>query len=71
MCDGAAVQSVVTAYQKETRVTDTTSLILKAVVIVLALIGLIALLGAAGMAAMHFGMMGGMLACHDTAPARR
>lgn len=39
------------------------SFVLKAVVIVLAVIGGIAVLDAIGMATMHFGMMGGMGGC--------
>lgn len=47
------------------------SWILKAIVIVLAAIGLIAALGIAGMAVMHFDMMHGWHACRDAIRAWR
>ncbi len=59
MGESAADQFVAPVRRKETHMTNA-SLILKAIVIVLAIIGLIALLGVAGMAVMHFSMMHGM-----------
>ncbi len=50
---------------------DSTSWILKVIVIVLAVIGLLAVLGVGGMAVMHFGMMGTSRPCFNAMRAWR